>query len=110
MVNAADITESGLINFKHASEAGLFGHTVYIQKTMHNELYLFNTNSPDLDIAMAMVGNEPAVSGGMTVYRLDGSGQKGLQRFLDGIDGKTGWQFAYTPASTLKANVQKLTP
>jgi hypothetical protein len=108
--NAADITESGLINFKHASEAGLFGHTVYIQKTMHNELYLFNTNSPDLDIAMALLGNEPAVSGGMTVYRLDGSGQKGLQRFLDGIDGKTGWQFAYTPASTLKANVQKLTP
>ena len=46
----------------------------------------------------------------MTVYHLDGNGKKGLQRFLDGIDGKTGWQFAYTPASTLKANVQKLTP
>ncbi|WP_411388590.1 hypothetical protein [Pseudomonas sp. MPB23] len=108
--NTADITESGLINFKHANEGGLFGHTVYIQKTKHNELYLFNTNSPDLDIAMAREGNKPTISGGMTVYHLDGNGQKGLQRFLDGIDGKTGWQFAYTPASTLKANVQKLTP
>ncbi len=42
----------------------------------------------------------------MTVYPL--SNDKGLQAFLNGIDGKRGWQFAYTPASTLNANVQRL--
>ncbi|WP_177044255.1 hypothetical protein [Pseudomonas yamanorum] len=106
--NPADITESGLLNFKHANEGGEFGHTVYIQKTADNELYLFNTNSPDLDVAMVRAGNPPVVSGGMTVYHLGNGKDKGLQRFLDGIDGKPGWQFAYTPASTLNTNVKSL--
>ncbi|WP_339456020.1 hypothetical protein [Pseudomonas sp. EA_65y_Pfl1_P120] len=106
--NAADIKESGLINFKHANDGGDFGHTVYVQKTKHNELFLFNTNSPDLDVAMIRHGNPPQVSGGMTVYHLDKANGKGLQAFLDGFDGKQGWQFAFTPASVLNANVQKL--
>ncbi|WP_421560375.1 hypothetical protein [Pseudomonas sivasensis] len=104
--NSADITESGLLNFKHTNEGEAFAHTVYIQKTKDNQLYLFNTNSPDLDMAMIKNGNLPVISGGMTVYPL--SNDKGLQAFLNGIDGKRGWQFAYTPASTLNANVQRL--
>lgn len=108
--NAADITESGLINFKHAYEGGGFGHTVYVQKTKNNELFLFNTNSLDLDVAMTRNGNPPQISGGMTVYNLDNANGKGLQAFLDGFDGKPGWQFAFTPSSVLNANVQKLTP
>ena len=108
--NAADIKESGLINFKHANEGGDFGHTVYVQKTKNNELFLFNTNSPDLDVAMIRNDNPPQFSGGMTVYNLDNANGKGLQAFLDGLDGKPGWQFAFTPSSVLNANVQKLTP
>ncbi|MFL1390878.1 hypothetical protein ACI77F_24745 [Pseudomonas tritici] len=108
--NASDIKESGLINFKHANEGGGFGHTVYVQKTKNNELFLFNTNSPDLDVAMIRNGNPPQLSGGMTVYNLDNANGKGLQTFLDGFDGKPGWQFAFTPSSVLNANVQKLTP
>ncbi len=106
--NPADITESGLLNFKHANEGGEFGHTVYIQKTADDELYLFNTNSPDLDVAMVRAGNPPVVSGGMTVYHLGNGKDKGLQSFLDGINGKPGWQFAYTPASTLNTNLKSL--
>ncbi|MFC6296736.1 hypothetical protein GNF76_07550 [Pseudomonas sp. CCM 7893] len=108
--NPADITESGLLNFKHANEGGAFGHTVYIQKTNNNELFLFNTNSPDLDVAMIRNGNPPQISGAMTVYNLSDGKHKGLQDFLGGFNGKEGWQFAYTPASTLNANVQNLKP
>lgn len=108
--NPADITESGLLNFRHAHEGGGFGHTVYIQKTSNNELFLFNTNSVVLDAAMIRNGNPPQISGGMTVYNLGDGKHKGLQDFLGGLDGKDGWQFAYTPASTLNANVQNLKP
>ncbi|MBC3301010.1 hypothetical protein H0Z09_07740 [Pseudomonas sp. SWRI18] len=106
--NPDDITESGLLNFKHATPDGEFGHTVYIQKAENNELYLFNLNSPDLDVAMIRNGNPPVTSAGMTVYSLGNGKHKGLQNFLDGLDAKPGWQFAYTPASTLTANVEKL--
>lgn len=106
--NAAEITESGFLNFKHATENGAFGHTVYIQKTKDNELYLFNTNSPDLDVAMIRNGNPTEPSNGVFIYPLGNGKDKGLQSFLDGFDGKQGWQFAFTPASTLKANVQNL--
>lgn len=108
--NSADITESGLLNFKHANVGGEFGHTVYIQKTADDQLYLFNTNSPDLDVAMARAGNPPDVSGGMTVYHLGDGKDKGLQNFLDGINGQSGWQYAYTPASALDINVKSMTP
>lgn len=108
--NAADIKESGLINFKHAHEGGEFGHTVYIQKTKNNELFLWNTNNPDLDVAMIRNGNPPQIYGGLTVYNLDNANGRGLQTFLEGFDGKSGWQFAFTPSSVLNANVQKLTP
>ena len=108
--NAEDITESGLINFKHANQGGQFGHTVYIQKTKNDELFLFNINSPDLDVAMIRNGNPPEYSGGMSVFPLSNGKSKGLQDFLDGLGGKPGWQFAYTPASTLNANVKKLAP
>lgn len=108
--DAADITESGLLNFKHGHEGGEFAHTVYIQKTKHNELYLFNTNSPDLDLAMIKNGKPHKVVGGMTVYKLDNGNDKGLQSFLDGFGGKRGWKFAYTPSSTLNANVRRLRP
>ncbi len=108
--NAEDITESGLINFKHTNQGGEFGHTVYIQKTKNDELFLFNINSPDLDVAMIRNGNPPEYSGGMSVFPLSNGKSKGLQDFLDGLGGKPGWQFAYTPASTLNANVKKLAP
>ncbi|WP_146118136.1 hypothetical protein [Pseudomonas poae] len=104
----ADITESGLLNFKNAVEDGKFGHTVYIQKTSNNELFLFTTNSPDLDAAMTRSGNPGQISGGMTVHKV-GDG-KGLQDFLNGLNGSPGWEFAYTPASTLNANVRALQP
>lgn len=103
-----DISESGLINFKHANEGGTFGHTVYIQRTNNNELFVFNTSSATLDIAMARAGHTPQVVGGMAVYNISNGNHKGLQGFLDGADGKDSWEFAYTPASTLNANVQKL--
>ena len=106
--DTADISESGLLNFKHAHEGGEFAHTVYIQKTKHNELYLFNTNNPDLDVAMIRNGNPPEVSGGLTVYHLGNGKDKGLQDFIDGFDGKGGWQFAYTPSSALNTNVARL--
>ncbi len=44
----------------------------------------------------------------MTVYHLGDGKHKGLQDFLDGLNGQSGWQFAYTPASTLNANVANL--
>ncbi|MEG2189611.1 MAG: hypothetical protein RRY08_07235, partial [Christensenella sp.] len=91
-------------------EGGEFGHTVYVQKTIDNELILFNTNCPDLDVAMIRNGNPPQIVGGMQVYRLDNGKHKGLQDFLDGLNGTAGWQFAYTPASTLNANVSRLQP
>lgn len=103
-----DISESGLINFKHANEGGTFGHTVYIQRTNNNELFVFNTSCATLDIAMARAGHTPQVVGGMAVYNISNGNHKGLQGFLDGADGKDSWEFAYTPASTLNANVQKL--
>ncbi|PHN32019.1 YopT-type cysteine protease domain-containing protein [Pseudomonas sp. ICMP 460] len=108
--NPDDITESGLLNFKYANEGGDFAHTVYIQKTSSNELFLFNTNSPDLDLAMIKSGSPPQISGAMTVYALSDGKHKGLQDFLDGLGGKVSWQYAYTPASTLNATVQKAQP
>lgn len=105
--NPAEITESGFLNFKYANEGGEFGHTVYIQKTNNNELILFYTNSPDLDVAMLRSGHSLKQSGGMTVYKISGGDHKGLQDFLDGLAGQAGWQYAYTPASQLNANVQK---
>ena len=105
--NPAEITESGFLNFKYANEGGEFGHTVYIQKTNNNELILFNTKSPDLDVAMLRSGHSLKQSGGMTVYKISGGDHKGLQDFLDGLAGQAGWQYAYTPASQLNANVQK---
>ncbi|MBC3921524.1 hypothetical protein H8S66_01485 [Pseudomonas lurida] len=106
--NAADIKESGFLNFKHGNDGGEFGHTVYIQKTDNNELFLFNTNSPDLDVAMIKNGKPIEISGGMTVFHLDDAGQRGLQGFLDGIAVGKDWQFVYTPVSTVTANVQGL--
>jgi hypothetical protein len=108
--NAEDITESGLINFKHANQGGEFGHTVYIEKTKNDELYLFNINGPELDGAMIRNGNPPEYSGEISVFPLSNGKSKGLQDFLDGLRGNPGWQFAYTPASTLNANVKKLAP
>lgn len=105
--NPAEITESGFLNFQHANEGGEFAHTVYIQKTNNNELILFNTNSPDLDLAMLRSAHSLKQSGGMTVYKISGGDHKGLQDFIDGLGGKVGWQYAYTPASQLNANVQK---
>lgn len=105
--NPAEITESGLLNFKYAHEGGNFAHTVYVQKTNNNELILFNTNSPDLDIAMLNTGHPLKEVSGMTVYKISGGDHKGLQDFLDGLGGKVAWQYAYTPASQLNANVQK---
>ncbi|KRP47834.1 hypothetical protein SAMN04490190_1092 [Pseudomonas libanensis] len=105
--NPAEITESGFLNFKHANEGGDFAHTVYIQKANNNELILFNTNSPDLDLAMLKSGHPLKQSGGMTVYKISGGDHKGLQDFIDGLGGKVGWQYAYTPASQLNANVKK---
>lgn len=106
--NSADITESGILNFKHSREGEGFGHTVYIQKTNNNELYLFNANGPDLDVAMFRSGNKHEVIDGAAVYPLNDAGKKGLQNYLDGIKANDGWQFAYTPASTLNANVRSL--
>ena len=108
--NPAEITESGLLNFKYANPGGGFAHTVYIQKASNHELFLYNTNSPELDLAMIKSGNPPQVVGGMTVYSLGNGKHKGLQDFIDGTGGKLGWQFAYTPASTLSANVARLNP
>lgn len=107
--DAAQIKESGFLNFKHGNEGGAFGHTVYLQKTDTHQLYLFNTNSPDLDVAMIKNGKPIETSGGMTVFHLDDAGQKGLQNFLDGIAVGKDWQFVYTPVSTVTANVQGLT-
>lgn len=106
--NPADISESGLINFMPAIEGRSFAHTVYVQRTKNNELFLFNTNSPDLDVAMIRSGNPPQISGGMTVYKLTDGNHQGLQDFIDGLGGKVGMRYAYTPASTLNANVRKL--
>lgn len=108
--NPAEITESGLVNFKYAKPGGEFGHTVYIQKASNGELFLYNTNSPDLDVAMIRSGNAPQIVGGMTVYSLGNGKHKGLQDFIDGLGGKLGWQFAYTPASRLRDNVARLNP
>lgn len=108
--NPAEITESGFLNFKHSTPNGQFGHTVYVQKTSSNELMLFNTNNLDLDAAMVRNGNPPQLSGAMTVYNLGNGKHKGLQNFIDGFNGNTGWQFAFTPASVLNANVNKLKP
>lgn len=108
--NPVEITESGFLNFKHSTPNGQFGHTVYVQKTSSNELMLFNTNNLDLDAAMVRNGNPPQLSGAMTVYNLGNGKHKGLQNFIDGFNGNAGWQFAFTPASVLNANVNKLKP
>ncbi|WP_300631757.1 hypothetical protein [Pseudomonas sp.] len=109
LFNPEDITESGFLNFKHAHKDGEFGHTVYIQKTNNNELYLFNTNSYSLDAAMLSNNNPFQIHGGLTVYNITGDKHKGLQDFLNGFGGDTPWEFAFTPASTLNANIKKLT-
>ncbi|KTC62848.1 hypothetical protein AO262_26480, partial [Pseudomonas fluorescens ABAC62] len=96
--NAADITESGLLNFKHSNEGGHFGHTVYVQKADDGQLYLFNTNSAELDAAMLKSGHELKTSAGMTVYNISNGNHKGLQNYLDGADGQLGWKFAFTPS------------
>ena len=57
---------------------------------------------------MIRSGNKHEVMNGVNVYPLGNAGKKGLQYYLDGIKANDGWQFAYTPASTLNANVRNL--
>lgn len=108
--NPADITESGFINFKYANEGGDFSHTVYIQKTSNNELFLFNTNNLSFDAAMIKSGNLPQTSAGISVYKISDGNHKGLQDFIDGLGENVKRQYAYTPASELNANVKKAQP
>ena len=101
------ITESGLLNFKRVGDAEPFSHTVYVQKSSNNELFLFNNNDLSLDLAMAGRNQLPVTAGGCQVYALDKAGQANLQTWLDGPPSR---ELAYTPASELNANVLRLTP
>lgn len=105
--NPAEISESGLINFKSRHGEKNFKHTAYIQKTEKGELFLYNFNGLALDSAMLKSGHPlKQVSGGGFVYDISHGNHKGLQDYLDhAIDGA---EYTFTTASTLNANVQKL--
>ncbi|MGH2423423.1 hypothetical protein ACRCF9_23255 [Pseudomonas canadensis] len=105
--NPAEISESGLINFKSLHGEKNFKHTVYLQKTEKGELFLYNFNGVPLDGAMLKNGHPlKQVSGGGFVYDISHGNHKGLQDYLDHpIDGA---EYTFTTAGTLNANVQKL--
>ncbi|MEJ5280577.1 hypothetical protein WH299_15010 [Pseudomonas sp. MYb541] len=105
--NPAEISESGLINFKSLHGEKNFTHTVYLQKTEKGELFLYNFNGLALDSAMLKNGHPlKQVSGGGFVYDISHGNHKGLQDYLDHpIDGA---EYTFTTAGTLNANVQKL--
>jgi hypothetical protein len=98
--NPASITESGIINFMDRRAGGGIVHTAYIQKTSDNKLFIYNINQPILDGAMVKATGNVEQSAGALVHSLDNDG---LQNWLD-----TGYDFAFTPNSTLNANVQRL--
>ena len=101
------ISESGVLNFKRVGETEPFAHTVYVQRSKTNELFLFNKNDQSLDMAMAARGQSPATAGACQVYALDKAGQANLQKWLDGPPAR---EVVYTPASVLNANTMRISP
>lgn len=95
------IKESGFINFISKKEDGRMVHTAYIQKTADNKLFIYNTNQIVLDRELLKATGQINHLGGAFVFSLDNDG---LQKFLD-----TGYEFVFTPNSTINANVQRLT-
>lgn len=101
------ITESGVLNFKRVGETEPFSHTVYVQRSKTDELFVFNKNDPSLDMAMTGRNQSPVTAGACQVYALDNAGQANLQKWLDGPPAR---EMAYTPASELNATVLRMAP
>ncbi|QJI29249.1 hypothetical protein HKK55_11160 [Pseudomonas sp. ADAK18] len=111
--NPADITESGFINFIDKNANGKVVHTAYIQRTVDNKLYLYNSNQITLDAALIRTGDAVHESRSVRAFNLDNSKQQALQTWLDvgdNIPGLVGhrYDFAFTPASTLNRNIEQL--
>ncbi len=105
--NAADITESGIVTFisKKGYNEGNIAHAVYIQKTNNGELYLYQSNSHSLDLALGGRATVPAKAGNANFYKLGPEQYAAIQKHMIS---ETGYSMVFTPASTLNARVTAL--
>lgn len=98
--NAADIPESGIINFRDRNNERLY-HTAYIHRDPSGALSLMHNNGMALDRAMiANQAPDGAQHGGMVVYPLDQQRTANLQAFLD-----SGFSYHFSPASAINERV-----
>ena len=98
--NPADIKESGFINFISTNEAGKMVHTAYIHKAADNKIYIYNANQTELATDVLSAAGDFRQIGSAAVINLN---NEGLQKFLN-----KGYEFIFTPNSTLNANVRRL--
>ncbi|MGU3305634.1 hypothetical protein ACLBW8_05120 [Pseudomonas sp. M5A4_2d] len=94
------IKESGFINFTSNNEAGKMVHTAYIHKAADNQLYIFNANQTELATDVLSAAGDFKQIGSAAVINLNNNG---LQKFLN-----RGYEYVFTPNSTINANVQRL--
>ncbi|VVN50338.1 hypothetical protein PS687_00253 [Pseudomonas fluorescens] len=100
--NAADITESGVITFvsKKGYNKDKITHAVYIKKTPEGDLYLYHSNSHELDNQLGGLTTTPQTAGKANVYKLGSEQHAGIQRFMES---GPGYSVVFTPASGINA-------
>ena len=106
-LNAADITESGMVTFVHRSgpDKGKIAHSAYIHKADNGELTLLHTNSLTLDVHLTRKSGKVETVGSANTYRLGDEQFEGLRNFLNVGQGH---DVTFTPASQINARVMAL--
>ncbi|MCG7499736.1 hypothetical protein MHO82_22990 [Vibrio sp. Of7-15] len=96
------ISESGFLNFQEMRETNPFVHTAYVQVASDGEVYLYNANNMEMDLALSKnTTGLPERAGRANRYRLNSSTVDSLNTWLS----DTGTQFHYTPASEVPDNL-----
>lgn len=102
--NISDIRESGILSFvsKNGYNQGLVTHVTYLHKASDGHVYLYHSNAHLLDNRLGGIKTPPATAGKANVYLLDAEKQQGIQQFMTE---EAGFRIAFTPASSLNAQV-----
>ncbi|MDE1242321.1 hypothetical protein [Vibrio aestuarianus] len=99
------ISQSGFLNFQETRGDNQFVHTAYVQVASDGEVYLYNANNMEIDLALSKDAiGLPERAGRANRYRLSRAQVDSLNAWLS----DTGTHFYYTPASEVPVNLQHI--
>ncbi|WHT78661.1 hypothetical protein [Pseudomonas rhodesiae] len=103
-LNAADITESGVVTFvnRNGVSKGEIAHSAYIHKADNGELTLLHNNQLTLDLYLAGKSGKVEKVGSANAHRL---GDEQFEAFRNFLNAEVGFDVTFTPASQINARV-----